>query len=274
MTFIINGKKYRSKKHPMLELVFQKYFNSSSPNETIVFYLTDISEAYRELGMREPASISNTILDLCRKGNGINSRVPETISGLGYDLKKKTGPGENGKNCAGEFVYVGVGNELNSWLRWPEKMSEIVIDSSPIPSLVRRLIRKDESGLFSVIDYLDILPKVLGCDVYRIQNPMKWQPNEIDGFYASNINGDTVVFPIEAKALTTRDDVNLDQMEGAFRTVLHKLDKLNLNVDVRQIAVRMIKNGIDIAIFPENLAPIEPDRYVRVKFNPVIENWK
>jgi len=244
--------------------------------KNIPFYLSDISEGYKAVGLQEPASISNTILDLCRKNGGVNARVPESISALGYDLRKRTGPDEHRRNYAGEFVYVGIGNELNSWLVWSNSPDEIEIDSKALPSLVKDLIRNDEAGLFSVIDYLDVLSQVLGRTLFRIQNPMKWQPNEIDGFYASTTDGEIHVYPVEAKALTTKDEINLDQMEGGFKTVLLKLKEKEhgYKIHVQQVAVRMIRNGIDIAIFPENLAPVQPERYVRVLFNPSIENWK
>lgn len=256
----------------MLEYVFQKYYDANDPNKTITFSLRDISEGYRHTGIAEPASISNTILDLCRKRGDISSRVPESISALGYDLKKKTGPGTEG-SYAGEFVYVGVGNQLKSWLDWPSEPTVITIDSTEIPRLTRKILRNDEAGLFSVIDYLDVLSIVLEREVYRVQNPMKWQPNEIDGFYASTVGAGTYVYPVEAKALTTGDDINLDQMDGGFRTVMRKIETMNLSANVQQIAVRMIENGIDIAIFPPDEAPVTPEKFVRVVFDPIIENW-
>jgi hypothetical protein len=60
--------------------------------------LSDISEAYRACGIPEPASISNTILDLTRKNNGIQSRLSQSLIDLGYDLRKKTGPHSTGGN--------------------------------------------------------------------------------------------------------------------------------------------------------------------------------
>lgn len=274
---IYNSIDYTSKKHPVLEFIFKKYFDPSKSQKEIVFYLSDISDGYKACGMSEPASISNTILDLCRQDRGINSRVPKSISTLGYDLRKKTGVDTNGKKFAGEFVYVGVGNALKSWLAWPKENEPVIIDSSEVPNLVRKLVRPDEGGLFSIIDYCNVFTKVLGDGkrvVYRIQNPMKWQPNEIDGFYASEFENQTYIYPIEAKALTTGDAINMDQLNGGFKTVLEKMKKLDFQVHVQQIAIRMIRNGIDIAIFPVNLAPIEPEKYVRVIFDPPIDNWK
>lgn len=74
---VINGKNYKSFKHPMLEYIFfKKNPKGNTEIEIISFTLEDISIAYRELGIKEPASISNTILDLvsncskvCRQKN-------------------------------------------------------------------------------------------------------------------------------------------------------------------------------------------------------------
>lgn len=208
---------YTSKKHPILEYIFKKYFDSRISPKEIIFYLSDISEGYRECNIPEPASISNTILDLCRQDRGIDSRVPKSISVLGYDLRKKTGVDTNGKKFAGEFVFVGKGKSLKSWLAWPKVNNPIIISSAEIPNLVRKLVRPDESGLFSIIDYCDVFTKVLGKGervVYRVQNPMKWQPNEVDGFYASEYENKTYIYPIEAKALTTGDAINMDQLKS------------------------------------------------------------
>jgi len=268
---------YTSKKHPVLEFIFQKYYNPHKPQEKIAFYLSDIAEGYKIHGIPEPVSISNTILDLTRQDRGISSRLPKSISDLGYDLRKKTGQDPKGKKYAGEFVHVGVGNALKSWLIWPNPMTEIVIKSESLPPLVRSMVRPDEGGLFSIVDYLDILSIVLfkqKIPVYRIQNPMKWQPNEIDGFYASDHDGKITLYPIEAKALTTGDEINLDQLQGGFSTVANNMTKSKINADIQPIAVKMIDNGIDIAIFPHNTIPEDPERCVRVVFEPAIINWQ
>jgi hypothetical protein len=268
---------YSSKKHPVLEYIFRKYYNPKKPQKVIPFYLKDISDGYRKNKISEPVSISNTILDLTRQDRGIASRLPKSISGLGYDLRKKTGQDERGYKFAGEFVFVGVGAALKSWLVWPTDIEEIEIDSSPLPSLVAQLIRPDEGGLFSVIDYTGVFSKILHGGkrkIYRVQNPMKWQPNEIDGFYASQVGADIDLYPVEAKALTTGDEINLDQLHGGFATVVEQMKRIGLKVNVQQIAAKMIANGIDIAIFPMNQIPEVPEKCFRVKFNPVIHNWR
>jgi len=76
---ICNGEYYRSQKHPLLEYIFRKHNPDVDITKNISFTLADISEAYRNIEIYktdakgnqtrvlEPASISNTILDLVRK---------------------------------------------------------------------------------------------------------------------------------------------------------------------------------------------------------------
>ena len=268
--------RWRSKKHPVLWHIFQSYFEPDSPQETLPFYLSDISDGYRATGQSEPVSISNTILDLCRQDRGIDSRVPKQISQLGYDLRKKTGQDASGKKYAGEFVHVGVGNALQSWLVWPDNAEVVEIDSSPIPPIVRPLIRRDEGALFSVIDYTNFLSQILHDGVYqviRVQNPMKWQPNEIDGFYVAETASGIEVYPVEAKALTTGDEINLDQLKGGFETVVRHVSQNSLKVDIVPIAAKMITNGVMVAVFRRNEVPETPERVVNVQLFPRLESW-
>lgn len=266
-----------SKKHPVLGYIFKKYYDPRKKQSAIPFYLSDISEGYKHCHVPEPVSISNTILDLTRQDRGIFSRVPESIAKLGYDLRKKTGNDHNGKRFAGEFVFVGVGNTLKSWLLWPSKIHEIKISSSNVPLIVLRLVRPDEAGLFSVIDYCDVFSKVIyggKKKMHRVQNPMKWQPNEIDGFYVCDAEKTLDLFPVEAKALTTGDAINFDQLQGGFRTVKEKVEGLKIKADIRPVVAKMIVNGIDIAIFPKNQLPERAEKFYRVIFEPAIPSWK
>jgi len=280
MAFVSNGVTYSSKKHPMLEYIFKKYNPHGDISKThIDFTLKDISDGYKALQIPEPASISNTILDLTRKNNSVSSRLPQSIHSLGYDLVKKTGKNSEGISFAGSFIFVGVGNEIQSWLVWPEEIETIKLDSSDLPTNVRPFIRNDEGALFSVIDYCDVFSKILfkdGTKVLRVQNPMKWQPNEIDGFYYSNQDGAETVYPVEAKALTTADDINLVQLKGGVLTILGKLTFKSLRVT--PLAVQMVSNGIRIAIF--NSAYVGDvdyfptvDRVLKVEFYPPITTW-
>ena len=275
------GKRYRSKKHPVLEHIFLQY----NPDKDITlisipFKLRDISLGYQACNIPEPASISNTILDLTRQNRTIASRLPESIYSLGYDLRKKTGPTGDGQNYAGEFIYVGIGNEIQSWLEWPHEIETRTISSTPIPPGIRPFVRRDEGALFSVIDYCDVLSQVLynGTNVIlRVQHPVKWQPNEIDGLYFANLHGESMLFPIEAKALTTGDDVNLEQLNGAFEVFSTRY--ASYNASIIPLAIQMVNNGMKIAVFRDTKelnenTLLEMSRAIHVTFDPPIESWR
>jgi len=269
-------------KHQILHEIFRvKFEGYQEKQREIPIYFVDIDIAAAELDMKLPVSYSNFVLDLCRRNRGIEKRVPSNVIKSGYDLKKATGIDPlNNKKLVGKFVHVGIGNEIDSWITWPEPRLSIEVDSSNLHLTVRRLLRKDEAAMFSLIDYLDLLTKVTDSSygkIRRLQSPMKWQPNEIDGMYfADNADGLTF-FPVEAKALTTKDEINIDQLSGGFRTVQLQIQKINLEVEarIRSVAALMTENGIRFAFFPDNTEPnaaIEFD-FVEVKFNPPLEAW-
>lgn len=272
MAFVYNGKTYNSKKFPMLEYIFnQKTQNGTQGiGNNITFTLKDVSEGYRACGIPEPASISNTILDLTRQDRGIDSRLPKSISSFGYDLKKKTGPSPEGNYC-GEFVFVGKGNVIHSWLVWDSAKEEVVTVNNTIPANVRKYISNDEGALFSAMDYCDLLSYALFGEsgkVMRVQNPMKWQPNEIDGLYMS-ADGNTI-YPVEAKAVSTGDDINLEQMFGQYKTITAKMP----GVKIVPIAARMKSYGVDLALLKYNVYELTPTRFIKVKISPAISSWK
>lgn len=277
-----NGKIYSSKKHPMLEhIFFEKNPKKDITIQSITFTLEDISNSYRALNIPEPASISNTILDLTRKKRDISARLPKSIYSLGYDLRKKTGVTPNGKSYAGEFLFVGIGKQINSWLDWPTKFDqEIILPSSILPEGILEFLRNDEGALFSVMDYCDVLSQVLHKStktIKRVQHPLKWQPNEIDGFYFSKDKNSIYIYPVEAKALTTDDDINLVQMAGGLETIYQKF--LGRNIYICPLAVKMIKNGILLGEFKsihalhDPFAELSLSRCHKITFDPVIPSW-
>lgn len=71
----------------------------------------------------------------------------------------------------------------------------------------------------------------------RVQNPMKWQPNEIDGLYMS-ADGKTI-YPVEAKAVSTGDDINLEQMPGQYKTITVKMP--GVNIEEKIVHIKAIK---------------------------------
>lgn len=271
----------------MLEWIFNKYNPEHDTSRKLIqFTLQDISDGYRALNIMEPASISNTILDLTRKKRPISSRLPESIYSLGYDLRKKTGRTgmllPNGKeiNFAGEFVFVGVGNELSEWLDWDMEFDEVFhLSPEKVPTQIRPFLRQDEGALFSVIDYCDIFSTILHNrpgHILRIQNPLKWQPNEIDGFYHGKWEEGDVLYPVEAKALTTGDDINLVQMLGGIRTLSDNL--ADFDISIQPVAARMIRNGIHFTFFQKIKAGHQVDemkvtRKICVLFDPTFDCW-
>lgn len=272
MAFAYQGQTYNSKKFPMLEYIFnQKTQNGTiGIGNNITFTLKDVSDGYKACGIAEPASISNTILDLTRQDRGIDSRLPKSISAYGYDLRKKTGPSPNGNYC-GEFVFVGTGNVIHSWLVWDKSKESVITVKNRIPLNVLKYISNDEGALFSAMDYCDVLSYAL-CGapgtVVRVQNPMKWQPNEIDGLYMS-ADGKTI-YPVEAKAVSTGDDINLEQMLGQYKTITVKMPGVN----IVPIAAKMKPYGVDLAILRYNVYELLPIKFMKVMISPVISSWK
>ncbi len=106
--------------------------------------------------------------------------------------------------------------------------------------------------MFSVIDYCDILSVILGQDVQRVQSPMKWQPNEIDGYYISQDKRNIFVYPVEAKAASTSDDINLVQIKGQYNTFIERYTRDDFNLIIRPIAARMERNGMLLAVLEHN----------------------
>ena len=289
---------YTSKKFPLFEYIFDKYNPHKEIKELIPFSLNDINEAYSKLGIDKPTSTSNTVLDLTRKRLPISYRLPESIYGLGYDIRKKTGLKEDTKGFkyAGEFVYVGIGKELDQWLSFPPEYDDVIpIESSSLPNVILPFLRKDESAILSVSDYLDIPSKILHASphqVKRVQHPIKWQPNEIDGCYVCEWEEEVTLYPVEAKALSTGDDINIYQMLGGINMLhkklsaeLKKKSKIrvlqNLNgkvITIQPLAAVMKNNEIHFAFFEKyKLGSVVEDlkcvKATKIILTPPLLNW-
>lgn len=282
----------RYNKHAVLEYIFKQKTNNGTRyiGRDIDFTLSEVGEGIIATGGTPPTSWSNFVLDLTRKRNTIEQRLPAYVIALGYDLRKKTGrvPASDDNYC-GTFVYRGFDDEgqtipIQDWLEWGTIDRTIEIDSNAIPELVRNFISNDEASLFSVIDYCNILSRVLGQTVYRVQSPMKWQPNEIDGFYVAQNARNIFIYPVEAKAVSTNDDINIVQINGQYNTLIEKYTRNNYTLIVRPIAAKMQSDGILFAILEHN-ALYDPHRnreaqmfniveVVKIKFNPSLSAWR
>lgn len=265
-----------SYKFPILEQIFNNLTSNGSKDigQDIIFTTEDWFQACKEIGIdtSKRLSSSNVILDLTRKDKGIEKRLPATIIAKGYDLRKKTGR-DSGKSYLGEFVFVGVGNALNSWLIWESVPHDKVIIKNRVPSKILPYLAKDEGALFSVIDYCDALSFALFGKpetVFRVQNPMKWQPNEIDGLYFSDSDERDILFPCEAKALSTNDDINLEQMLGGLRTIETKIK----GIKIVPLALQMTTEGLNIGILKEEKNQLKLERFIKVILDSVIDAWQ
>jgi hypothetical protein len=276
------AKQHRSYKHPILESIFKEKRDERIPpekQEIITFTYDDIRTTINKLdvGRNKQASLSNFVIDLTRVDRGIECRVPPYIEERGYDLVnvKKYG----NERIAGAFKFVGIGNEVKSWLEWPATMHTIEVDSGSIPTIVLDFIRQDEGALFSIIDYCDIMSKVLSFHlseeiaILRVQHPLKWQPHEIDGLYISE--DPRTLYPVEAKALSTHDQVNLYQMRGELETM-----KMNYKrIPICPLGCQMLNDGMRFAIFPriasQEEVPLEliAEEFVKVTLKPEIQAW-
>lgn len=279
-------------KMAVLEYMFMQKTRNGSINigKDIDFTLKEVGKGIVATGGIPPTSWSNFVLDLTRKKNTINQRLPESVIKYGYDLRKKTGPvpGSTKDNYCGTFVYRGFDEggktiPIQDWLEWGVPDRVITIDNK-VPSLVQRFISNDEASLFSVIDYCDILSIVLNQKVYRVQSPMKWQPNEIDGYYVAETTRNIFVYPVEAKAVSTADDINLVQINGQYNVFVEKYKRNSFSLIVRPIAIRMEKDGMLLAIMEHN-PMYDPTQnreanmfnvvdIVKVKLNPPLSAWK
>lgn len=286
------SKKYS--KHDTLRYIFFLKTDNGKKRikENIDFTLREVGEGIKETGGTPPTSWSNFVLDLTRKNKGIEARLPEEIIAYGYDLRKKTGPVPNSDdNYCGTFVYRGFDSTgktipISDWLVWRKPDRVIEIDSSSIPSIVEKFISNDEASLFSVIDYCDIFTQVFGHKVFRVQSPMKWQPNEIDGIYVGEDENSVFVYLVEAKAISTDDDINLVQMFGQYKMFIqkHPYHGGDKKLIVKPIAAKMRHEGAMFAVLiPNEEYDIENnlssdmfvvDEIVHIKLNPTIENWQ
>lgn len=285
-----------AKRKPYDKMAVLEYvFNRKTENGTkclqcdIDFTLKEVGEGIVATGGIPPTSWSNFVLDLTRKRSSIERRLPESIIKKGYDLRKKTGPVPGGgDNYCGTFVFRGFDDEgktipIHDWLEWGCPDRSVTVKNR-VPELVRRFISNDEASMFSVIDYCDILSVVLEQKVMRVQAPMKWQPNEIDGYYVSQNARNIFVYPVEAKAASTSDDINLVQMYGQYNVFIEKYKRNSFSLIVRPIAALMEKDGMLLAVLEHNplYDPIQNrdadmfivSEIVKVNLDPPLSAWK
>jgi hypothetical protein len=274
--FEFNGKLYRSYKHPILEYILTRALESSSnPPDTVPFTYEDIYKAMDALGMSRPqqASYSNFVIDLLRKANTIEQRVPKSVEQRGYDLERIPDR-EVRKNYAGRLIRLEL-KAKEPWVVWEEFSDEdVIIIPNTSPNSIQPYLSNDEGALLSIMDYCDVLSQALtntSGTIKRVQHPKKWQPGEIDGLYLDDTETPGILYPVEVKALSTNDNVNVAQIESAFRTIKKKIS----GIKIVPLAVQMAVDGMLIAVFEETpTGTLIITRSIKVRIEPPIEAWQ
>ena len=210
------------------------------------------------------------MIDLTRRAGPHESRVPDSIWQQGYDLSRASDR-EAQQNIAGKLVRLEH-IAADTWIHW-ETLSEqeVISIRNVVPDVVKPYLGNDEGALLSVMDYCDALSQALGSAIQRVQHPKKWQPGEVDGLYISTSERGSILYPVEAKALSTGDSVNLAQVQGAYNTVIAKIK----NIKIIPLAVQMIADGMYIAVFEaDETGQLVITHSVKIILEPSIDAWQ
>lgn len=81
------------------------------------------------------------------------------------------------------------------------------------------------------------------------------------------------LYPVEAKALSTGDSVNLAQVQAAYTTISNKIP----DIEIIPLAVQMIPEGMYVAIFEDSDSTTNEliiTRYLKVVISPSIPSWQ
>lgn len=248
--------------------------NLSELPDEIPFTYEDIFQAMVALNKQRPkqASRSNFVLDMLRKPTTIDKRVTRTISERGYDLDRIPDRKVR-QGYVGRFIRIEL--RRDPWIVWQEIPDEDAITvANIVPDSIQPYLDKDEGALLSVMDYCDVLSYALGNTprtIKRVQHPKKWQPGEADGLYLYDGEEPGILYPVEAKALSTGDSVNIVQIEGAYNTIKGKIT----DTKIVPLAVQMLPEGMYIGVFEETSGGrLTMTRSLKVKIEPPIQSWQ
>ena len=79
-----------------------------------------------------------------------------------------------------------------------------------------------------------------------------------------------IIYPVEAKAVSTGDDINLEQMLGQYNTITAKMP----GVKIVPLAARMKPYGVDIDVIKYNVYELVPIDYIKVQIQQTISAWR
>jgi hypothetical protein len=247
-------------KVPILRDLFFKKFDPENPQDRIIVPITEVVDCADKYGYR-PGNIHNFFKDLVRTGK--TPKGVADIAELGYQIVQTDGGGEFVR-LQGEIDAVGLSDDLPA----------IEIGSNGIPKEVYDLVRTDEGGALSVVEYCGILDLIAGAKVFRVQSPVKVAPNEIDGLYVYEKEGKRTIFTAEAKSKGS-DVILKHQIYGAAEKALKFFGE---QVDrIVPLGIKIARdNTIYVAVFQpftlENPKP-EVHEIFRYKIDPIPQQW-
>lgn len=271
MTFKLEDIKpddYRGYKAPILLYFFFSQFDATDPQEIIeasVYEVRSIAEKLDMVDRLPELNLANVFKDLVR--NGRMPRYLSPVEELGYEIRQVHG--------GAEYFNVQMRPELRDVIDLDSSIRCQDWTSKKIPSIPFHLIRTDEGGVLSALEYSGLLSHIFKSDVQRIQSPLKIQPNEVDGCYVwKNDDQEVVMLSIEVKS--KGGDVLLKhQIIGAARGALRKYNEL-LNI-VIPVGVKLAKdNSLFVGIFKainDQEDPLEIKEWVRFKLEPTPTQW-
>jgi hypothetical protein len=228
-----------------LELIFTSKFDPEHPQPQIPFTRQEVAKAIVATGGTVPHNLNNFVKDMCRQG-GHDPKSP-TARAYGYGVKEGTHRTE-----MGFFFRLKRGELTPNAIICPADLAPTPIEIS-MPADIADLVRPDEGGLLSVLEYGRMLDKFFGVPngtVQRVQSPVKVQPYEIDGFFVMRRGDHRVAIACEAKSQTA-DEITMNQILGIATETLTRLLRPDMK-SVIPVGAKILKNGdIFIAEFPE-----------------------
>lgn len=206
-------------KAPVLEYIFRSKFTPDDTSSKIPFSHGDLKKVSSDilgwdlLETEPKGNYNNFVKDLVRHGD--YSPRCDAAEERGYILRESS-----------DSEYIGVFEHEDSLtiapsVECPNELEPVTVDAD-FPNSIRDLLRPDEGGLLSALDYCDLLRNFFGSEaisVKRVQAPVKKQP-EIDGLYVLEKEETRYLIPCEAKS-QSGDVINLHQIEGSTETAFN-----------------------------------------------------
>lgn len=217
---------FRGYKAEALHYLFFARYDRDHPQERIDISTEEVRR-YLERQGKAPGNIYNFFKDIVR--NGKMPRDLSHIAQLGYSIVQIDGGGAFVRSNNSELVDV---IDISRY-----SVIEDVLDSNLIPPLVWELIRTDEGAVISIVEYCRVLEQIMGVQqIFRVQAPLKVQPNEVDGCYVFEQENSRVLLSVEAKSKGS-DVLLMHQIYGAAQQALNNFGQF---VDmVRPIGVKI-----------------------------------